>query len=95
MSVFKLTAQAEEDLIEIWTYIAQDNPDAADRLLERISGKLPLLAEQPALGPSREDIAQELRYLPVGNYLILYRIIADGIEVVRIVQGMRSLKNMV
>ena len=25
------TAQAEEDLIDLWLYIAQDNPGAADR----------------------------------------------------------------
>jgi plasmid stabilization system protein ParE len=30
------TARAEQDLIEIWTYIAADNPRAADRLLDRI-----------------------------------------------------------
>ena len=27
MAVFQKTAQAEEDLIDIWLYIAQDNPD--------------------------------------------------------------------
>lgn len=34
MSVIQRTAQAEEDLIEIWIYIAQDNPRAADRVLD-------------------------------------------------------------
>ena len=95
MPVFQLTAQAEEDLIEIWIYIAQDNPAAADRLFDRIYSKFSILAEQPALGPSRDDIAPNLRYLPVGNYLILYRIIAKGIEVVRVTQGMRNLKNLI
>ncbi|WP_333876336.1 type II toxin-antitoxin system RelE/ParE family toxin [Methylobacter sp.] len=36
MSVIYRTAQAEEDLIEIWIYIAQDNPSAADRVLDDI-----------------------------------------------------------
>lgn len=94
MPVVHQTAQAEEDQIEIWIYIAQDNPAAADRLLDQINDKILLLAEQPELGPSREDIAPELRYLPVGNYLILYRIISDGIEIVRVVQGARNLKSL-
>ena len=34
MAVFQKTAQAEEDLIDIWLYIAQDNPDAANQLLD-------------------------------------------------------------
>ncbi len=92
MPVIQRTAQAEEDLIDIWLYIAQDNPAAADRLLDTIDSKILLLAEQPALGPAREDIAPDLRYLPMGNYLILYRIILDGIEIVRVVQGARNLK---
>ena len=32
MSGFKLTPSAETDLFEIWTYIARDNPEAADRV---------------------------------------------------------------
>jgi toxin ParE1/3/4 len=33
------TARAEEDLVEIWTYIADDNPVAADRLLDLFDEK--------------------------------------------------------
>ena len=36
MTVIRRTAQAEEDLVDIWLYIAQDNPGAADRLLDEI-----------------------------------------------------------
>ena len=94
MPVLQRTAQAEEDLIDIWLYIAQDNPAAADRLLDKIDGKILLLAEQPAIGRAREDIAPDLRFLPIGKYLILYRIILDGIEIVRVVQGARNLKDL-
>ena len=94
MPVIRRTAQAEEDLIDLWLYIAQDNPGAADRLLDEIEDKCALLADHPQLGPARLDIAADCRYLPVGNYLILYRIILDGIEVVRIVQGSRRLENL-
>jgi toxin ParE1/3/4 len=45
MPVIKRTAQAEEDLIDIWIYIAQDNPQTADRLLEEFDSKFFLLAE--------------------------------------------------
>jgi toxin ParE1/3/4 len=33
---FTRTRRAEEDLIEIWTFIAQDDVTAADQLLDRI-----------------------------------------------------------
>ena len=67
------SARAEEDLIEIWMYIAADNPAAADRLLDRIEAKCQMLADNPGLGQPRPDIAPDLRYFLVGRYLILYR----------------------
>jgi toxin ParE1/3/4 len=89
------TARAEDDLIEIWTYIARDNPAAADRLLDLLEGKSRMLAQNPKLGAARDDIATGVRHFPVGSYLILYRDIGDGVEVVRYVHGMRLLRNLV
>lgn len=77
------TTQAEEDLIEIWIYIAQDNPGATDRVL----------ADNPLMGRLRPNIAPELRYFTVGNYLILYRTVRDGIQIVRVIHGARDLPN--
>ena len=94
MPEIRRTAQAEEDLIHIWLYLAPDNPGAADRLLNEIEEKLSLLADHPQLGPARPDIAEDCRYFPVGRYLILSRIIPDGIEVVRVVQGSRRLESL-
>jgi len=91
MAIFQKTSQAEEDPTDIWLYIAQDNPDAADNLLDSFEEKGQLLAENPELGQASPDIAEDFRYLPVGRYLMLYRLIPDGIELVRVVQGMRLL----
>ncbi|BAT56709.1 hypothetical protein NOS3756_57210 (plasmid) [Nostoc sp. NIES-3756] len=88
------TAKAEEDLIEIWMYIAVENPEAADRLLDQIEAKCQMLADKPGLGQARPDIAPELRYFPVGRYLILYRELIDGVEIVRVVHGARHLPDI-
>ncbi len=94
MTIVQRTAQADEDLIDIWVYIAQDNPDAADHLLDEFEKKFALLAGQPRVGAARSDIAPGLRHFPAGNYLILYRETDDGIEVVRVVHGARRLSNL-
>jgi toxin ParE1/3/4 len=91
MAVVEWKEQAEEDLIDIWTYVAQDNPQAADDLLDEIDTKANNLAASPYLGAARPDIAPELRHSLVGRYLILYRIITDGVQVVRVVHGARNL----
>lgn len=91
MAIFQKTSQAEEDLIDIWLYIAQENPAAADNLLDTFEEEGQLLAENPELGQARPDIAEDFRYLPVGRYLMLYRVMRGGIELVRVVHGMRLL----
>ena len=64
------------------------------RVVTEIEDRCRLLGENPRLGPARDDIAPGLRYLPVGRYLILYRIVDDGIEVVRVVHGARHLPGL-
>lgn len=85
------TKQAEEDLIEIWLYIAEDNPAAANQQLDVLDAKSTLLAKHPRLGPARPDIAPDLRYFPVGSYLLLYGVVSDGVEIIRVVHGARRL----
>jgi toxin ParE1/3/4 len=88
------TARAEEDLLEIGIYIAQDDPGAAGRLLDRIDFVSKLLADNPRMGPSRFDLALGLRCFRSGSYLILYREIQEGIEIVRVVHGARNLPTL-
>ena len=83
--------QAETDLDEIWWYIAQDNPDAADMLLDKIEDRCRALAQFPNMGISRDELYLGLRSLPVGKYLIFYTSIPDGIEVVRVLHGMMDI----
>lgn len=45
----------------------------------------------PKLGRERFDLAPELRGLPVGNYIIFYRPMKDGIQVIRVLHGARDL----
>jgi len=70
MSRIRIAPLAEHDLVEIWYFIAQDDPVAADRLLYLLEEKYKLLADNPHMGPARPDISKELRYHPVGNYLL-------------------------
>ncbi len=88
-SHFRRTPLAEQDLEDIWFFVAQDNPDAADRLLEKIEESIVLLAENPPLGPARPDIAPELRYHPVDHYVLFYRIFKNDIDLVRVVHEAR------
>ena len=94
MATFTRTARAEEDLIEIWNYIAQDSLAAADRVLDRIETVCERLADNPRMGPARPDLAQDLRYFVSGRYLVIYRETPGGVEIVRVVHGARQLPDL-
>lgn len=91
MPVVLRTSQAHLDFVEIAVRIAEDNPIAADRWLETIDEKCRLLATMPEMGRKRPELAPELRSLPVGNYIIFYRPIRDGIDVIRVLHGAQDL----
>ncbi len=82
---------AEYDLDDIWWYIAQDNPEAADRLLDRIEERCRALAQFPEMGVNREELMHGLRGFPIGNYVVFYLPIEHGIDIVRVLPGMRDI----
>jgi toxin ParE1/3/4 len=94
MGRIQQTLQAQADLTDIWQYIGRNDEAAADRLLEMIDQKLILLSDSPYLGKERFDLCAELRSFAVKSYLIFYRPLNDGIEVIRVLHGARDIENL-
>ena len=46
------------------------------------------------MGTRREALAPGLRSFPVGNYLVFYRVTEGGIELARVLHGMRDLADL-
>lgn len=86
--------EAESDLDEIWLHIAQDSPNNADRFLDRIQETCWTLAEFPHMGTSRNELKAGLRSQSVGNYLIFYFPLEDGIDIVRVLHGAREIERL-
>ena len=91
MASVRRSALAEQDLLGIWSFIAKDNPDAADRFLDLIGEKCELLADSPEMGRRRDDLAPSLRSFPVGRYIIFYRPSERSIQVVRVLSAYRDI----
>lgn len=92
MNTYAITLGAERDLDEIWDRIAQDNPPAADRLLDEFYGKFSILAAYPRIAVVRPDLAPHARSVPAGNYVILYRLVPNGVEIAMVVHGSRDIR---
>lgn len=88
------TPRSRRDLLDIWSFVAEDSPEAADRLLEGIDQKCKLLAQFPEMGRRREELAASLRSFSAGSCIIFYRLVEDGVEVIRVLHGARDLPSI-
>ncbi len=76
------------------------NEDAAERFLLSAEETFRLLVSQPQMGrklESRNSMLAGIRIFPVKNfkkYLIFYKPLRDGIEVVRVLHGARDLRSI-
>ena len=87
---YRLSALAEQDLDEIWSYVAEDaNPTTADRLMDAIVDRFELLAEQPRMGRHRPECGAGVRSFTVENHVIYYRHEGD-VLIARVLHGRRD-----
>jgi toxin ParE1/3/4 len=71
-------------------YIAEDNPAAADRLVQKIFRATNLLAKNPAIGrPGRVPGTREL-IIPGTPYIVPYRVRANALEILRVFHAARK-----
>ncbi len=85
------TPRADRDLVEIGLHIAQDSLRAADKMLLKIDRQCRMLARLPKLGRKREELAPGLRSYAVDSYVIFYRALRGGIEIIRVLHGARDI----
>lgn len=90
MSRIHFTEPGKHDLGEILDYIAKDNLDAAIKHRQRLEKRWLVLLDQPRMGAKRDEIEPNLRSITEGHYVIFYRIVPDGIQVVRVLHGYRD-----
>jgi toxin ParE1/3/4 len=87
--------QSDSDLDNIWLYIATNsgNFDIADRFIDSITHRFLLLASYPNIGRARdEDLRSGLRSFPVGEYVIIYRIVDEDVRILRVLRGSRDIE---
>ncbi|WP_245435805.1 type II toxin-antitoxin system RelE/ParE family toxin [Mesorhizobium tamadayense] len=61
-------------------------------LVDALERRWDLLTLHPFSGAPRDDIAPGIRHLIVGEYLTLYRVGEDAIEIIRVLHGRRNIE---
>jgi toxin ParE1/3/4 len=95
MGLIRRTPSALRDYGAIWDHVAAAaHPDVADALLRLLDEKLRLISDVPGMGKARPELRPRLRSFPVGKYLLFYRPVRGGIELVRVIHGARDLRQI-
>lgn len=95
MTRYRLTPKAKADLLSIWSYIAADNVEAADRVEEAIYDACLFLAKAPLSGHSRRELTKlPVRFWTVlryPKYVIVYDPASKPLRIIRIFHGARNV----
>ncbi|KTD53929.1 type II toxin-antitoxin system RelE/ParE family toxin [Legionella quateirensis] len=91
-----LSVVAEQDIDEIITYLAQENPVVAQTFLDALFDAMDNLAEYPELGHLREDLTDKpVKFWPFKwHYLIIYKP-TSPLAVVRVLSGFRDIVSLI
>lgn len=88
-----ITPAAENDLINLWVYIARDNPPAADRVYQAAEKTFETLAAMSGISTlyqSKRPKLQGLRFFPIKqfpHYVIYYQAITEGVRIIRVLHA--------
>jgi toxin ParE1/3/4 len=95
MSGHALHPEAYTDLDDLRGYIAQHNPDAANRVITEIFDAIRALVPFPGVGHRRPDLtSRPLRFIRVRDYLIAYAPDEKPLWVVAVIHGRRNPRVM-
>jgi plasmid stabilization system protein ParE len=98
MSGYALTPLAKADIFDIWSYIADDNEDAANRVEQAIYEAFAFIAEAPSRGHSRPDLTtRSLRFWTLTrypNYTVVYRPETGPFQIVAVLHGKRNIRRI-
>lgn len=94
MSKYSISQEAIRDLDDISNYFARVSIEAGESFVKRFADKCKKIIHFPQLGRSYAELMPNLRDIPLDSYIILYQVIEEEIEIVRVVSGYRDLQSL-
>ena len=98
MSAYVLTPLAKADIFDIWSYIADNNEEAADRVERAIYDACAFVAEGPMRGHIRPDLtSRSLRFWTLTrypNYSVVFRPETAPLQIVAVLHGKRNIRSI-
>ena len=90
MTPIEFLPAAIADLQDIFFHIAQDDVEAADRMVDRIHAGVARLLDFPFSGRTYPDL-DDMRGVSITPYIAFYRVTEKGVRILRVLHGARDL----
>lgn len=83
--MWRWSPTAESEVADIWRYSVRTwDVEQADRYLSQLESAVMRLAEHPQMGRIRPELGNDLRSFVEGQHVLFYRVVADYLEVARV-----------
>jgi toxin ParE1/3/4 len=93
--IYRITPTANRELEELLQNLATiASFDTSDRFLKRLNQKFIKISAFPKLGKARPEWGDSYRSLPIDNYVIVYRVTEEMVEILRIISGYRDMDDL-
>src|ERR1022692_3507108 len=95
MVLYDVSAEAQDDLFEIWRRIADDNIDLANRIDNEFHELFVSLGEMPRQGHTRKDLTQRpVLFFPLYSFMVVYQPEVKPIRIMAVLRGSRNVKRI-
>src|ERR1700689_4846782 len=91
----EVSAEAENDLFEVWQRIARDSVDLANRIEREFHATFASLGRMPGQGHTRKDLSKRaVLFFPLYSFLIVYQPDVRPIRIMAVLRGKRDVKRI-
>ena len=88
---YRVAPLAKRDIDEIWDYVARDDPEAANRLVDNFRSRFILISQNKLIGSARSEFGSGIRLFPFETSLIFYVPYESSVDIVRVLHSARDL----
>jgi plasmid stabilization system protein ParE len=93
--LYAVSAEAQNDLFEIWQRIAIDSVELANRIDDEFHELFGSLALMPGQGHLRKDLTRRaVLFFPLYSFLVVYQPETSPIRILAVVRGKRDVKRL-
>ena len=95
MAGYWVSAEAEDDLFEIWQRIAEDSVDLANRIDHEFRELFASLGQMRGQGHARRDLTgKPVLFFPLYSFLVVYQPATNPIRILAVLRGRRNVKRI-